>query len=193
MLVREFRYLSIEDRAEIKYGGIDFAWSRPYEYCYALDTINKYLSSAKTVHNTSWGFEGVHNLFRETLDLSFEATHSDIRYSTHKNTKIWDITQQPEEADLQYYDIVMNISTVEEIPYSNHVEILKNLFKMVKPGGLLIVTMDIPGAQLDNISNWVNKLPEDSKPRLNGANSKVQNTKYTHLNAVGLVLQKELN
>lgn len=67
--VIEFRYArTIDDiMADFNFDGV---WSRPYEYTFVLNFIKKYNISnyMPNIHNSSWGYEGVHILFREKLD-----------------------------------------------------------------------------------------------------------------------------
>jgi len=184
--IQDFRFLSLDDEFDNTYGN----WSRSYEYPYILNSIKKYTKTPSIIHNTSWGWEGVHNIFREKLDSLYDTVHSDIKKSNHPHTKIWDITTPPAKEEFDFYDIVINVSTIEEVKH-DHVFILKNLLSMVKTGGLLIVTMDFPGAQLNKIENWLDKKIEYSNNRLNGNTSLIPNNRYGHLNVIGLVIRKQ--
>lgn len=189
MKIREFRFLTTEDRSDSSYKYDGTIWSRPYEYPFVLDCIQTYSNTTEKVHNTSWGFEGVHIIFKNELDKLYDCIHSDIRSSNYDKTKLWNITTPPEKNDIDFYDVVINISTVEEVKY-DHVSILINLFSMVKPGGILIVTMDVPGAQLDKITEWLGEQPKQSDNRITGNNSAFPNSRYGHLSVVALVLEK---
>lgn len=189
MKIKEFRFLTTEDRSDSLYKHDGAIWSRPYEYPFVLDSIQSYKNTTEKVHNTSWGYEGVHVIFKNELDKLYDCIHSDIKLSNYDKTKLWDITKPPEKNDIVFYDVVINVSTVEEVNY-DHVSILKNLFSMVKPGGILIVTMDVPGAQLDKITEWLGDQPKQSGKKLTGNNSAFPNSRYEHLNVVALVLEK---
>ena len=69
MKILEFRKITIDDQYNEKYND-GYAWSRVYEYQLVIDMINKYRGYNKEdlVHNTSWGFQGVHVVFKKTLD-----------------------------------------------------------------------------------------------------------------------------
>ena len=84
------------------------------------------------------------------------------------------------------YDVVLNISTVEEVKGFSHVDIFKNLYSQVKVGGLLIFTFDYPGLQLEAFEDHFGLDITDEGERINGTNSILQNTRYSHLNC-GLV------
>lgn len=186
MKIKEFKFLTTEDKNELLYDN----WSRTYEYPFVLDSIKSYGNNVEKVHNTSWGWYGVHVTFKETLDSIYpNCIHSDIKQSDLDKTKIWNITNLPEKNDIDFYDVVINVSTVEEVNY-DHVTILENLFSMVRPGGILVVTMDVPGAQLDKITKWLGEEPKQSDKRITGNNSVLPNPRYGHLSVVGLVLEK---
>ena len=61
---------------------------------------------------------------------------------------------------------------------------------MVKSGGILAVTMDFPGAQLDKIEDWLDRKVQNATNKLNGNNSSLPNNRYKHLNVIGLILRK---
>ena len=134
-------------------------WSRKYEYPVILDEIDflSYSSDLDIVkiHNTSWGFDVEHHqAFKNALELEYgveNVDNSDIRPSNIPNTFVLDITNTAAcEPFKNSYDFVLNVSAVEEIPF-DHFQILKNLYSMVRPGGFLICTFDIPGL---NIRGW---------------------------------------
>ena len=186
MEIKEYRFITLEDRSDSSYDN----WSRTYEYPFVLDSMKSYGNNIETIHNTSWGFEGVHITFKNDLDSIYpNCIHSDIKRSNLGKTKVWDITKPPEKNDIGFYDVVINVSTVEEVNY-DHVSILKSLFSMVKPGGILVVTMDVPGAQLDKISEWLGDQPKQSDKKITGNNSIIPNHGRGHLSVVGLVLEK---
>lgn len=139
MKVVEFKFLTLDNRSDSKYE----AWSRMYEYPYMLDTLAKLgANETSQIHNTSWGFEGVHVVFKNDMDIIYPLTmHSDILYSSLPNTYIYDITTPICQEFHDKFDFVLNISTVEEVGASNTL-ILRNLFQQVKPGGYLIITFD---------------------------------------------------
>jgi len=192
MEILEFRFISTEDRHDdmFRFKG---AWSRLYEYPMVLDLIDKYSDVEKPlIHNTSWGFEGVHVIFKECIEnkFSMEAVESsDIRRSEQPNTFYYDITRR--QGGLQErYDIVLNVSTVEEVRNFPHIRILDNLYQQVKEGGLLIITFDYPGLNLTAFENEFNRKISDELPRLNGGNSDLPTPRYTRLNCGVLCIRK---
>ena len=137
--VLEFRLLNRSDIFDKDY----LYWSRIYEY----PMVKKYLQKLgatedSTIHNTCWGFEGVHVMFKDYLDSTYDnVLHSDIKKSELKNTFVYDITGSSDEKYKNYFDFVINISTIEEVNYPNDI-IINNLLDQTKPGGYLIVTFD---------------------------------------------------
>ena len=198
--VVEFRYLTVNDHCDTKYE----AWSRIYEYPYVLDTLVKLnANNESTIHNSSWGFEGCHVTFKNNLDgLYKNTTHSDIKESTLTNTIVYDITQKIEEKYINFFDFVLNVSTVEEVNYPNDI-VLNNLFEQVKPGGYLIVTFDydqnicntfgIGSMNLSCVENYLNKKIQDNhyNSNINGNNSVLPNNLFSGLNCGALVLRKK--
>ena len=189
MKVLEFGYFDASDETIGSY--FDGAcWSRPYEYKKVEDFLKEHIAEESKVHNTSWGFEGVHIMFKEALDnMPFETLHTDIRPSNLKNTDFYNITQQPKQEWIEAFDAVINISTVEEVRF-DHVTIIKNLLSMVKPGGYLVTTFDLPGLQLKNVEDMVGQKIEDCETRLSGSSSKYKNMRYAHLNCGWLFIKK---
>jgi hypothetical protein len=122
-----------------------------------LDCISKYLGRKDiSIHNSSWGFGGVHIAFKEDLESSFESVvNSDILHSDEPNTAVLDITAQPPEEYINKFDVVINVSTVEEVD-ADHLEIIKNLLMQVRVGGYLIITFDLPGMQLRKLERLFN-------------------------------------
>jgi SAM-dependent methyltransferase len=194
MKVLEFRKIRKDDLYDLKYNW----WSRIYEYPLVIESIDKYMDNNNNnnnnnnikIHNTSWGFEGVHITFKNDLEKKYnEVVNSDIKESQELNTIIWDITNKPMGNHINYFDVVINVSTVEEVK-SDHVNILKNLIAQIKDGGLLIITFDLPGLDLDNVEKFLGVKLETHDDDVNGANSKLKNNKYGHLTCGLLVLRK---
>lgn len=186
--VIDFRFASKDDKYDEKYFN-GSAWSRPYEYKYVIDNINS--KKNVKIHNTSWGFEGVHVIFRKELDKLSETLHSDI-IDINKEHKsfIYNIVTENKEFE-EEFDYVLNVSTIEHLKsQEDRLKAIKNLWKQVKPNGRLILTFDYPRVNLEEIENLINLrcLVVDNK--LNGKNSIVQNLTYEHLNIVYLVLEK---
>ena len=126
-----FRYCSKDDLSDTLYSD-GFAWSRPYEYKFVLDKIRDLTNTPNPkIHNTSWGFQGVHVIFKNELDkFSNEVLHTDIIPSTLPKTDIYNITHNKTEYK-EMFDFVINISTLEEVDF-NHSVIFYNLLYQVK-------------------------------------------------------------
>ena len=200
MKVLEFRRLSIEDKYDSLYED-GFAWSRPYEYPLVIEWIKKRHQPGNVIHNSSWGFAGIHITFKEKLDDVFgNAFHSDILKSELPNTFVYDISKNPESAEKEKYDFVLNVSTLEEVK-GDHTAIFDNLLRQVKVGGLLILTFDLNASrwspfrkrrvlQLKRFQRFLGEKISEPEQPLNGENSITQNKKYSRLNCGILVIEK---
>jgi hypothetical protein len=130
------------------------------------------------IHNTSWGWQDVHVRFKNVLDtLTDNAIHTDIQKSELPKTGIWNITKKPPISYLEKFDIVVNISTVEEVNY-DHIKVFNNLLSQVKVGGILICTFDLPGLQLEKFEKRFEKKLLTFDNDVTGASSKLQNLKF---------------
>lgn len=159
--VLEFKSIETSLESNLKYRH----WSRIYEYPLVLELLSKYSDSSSLVHNTSWGNEdwrdvgSIHVSFKEDLECMFEKGNvlsTDQKKSKLKNTEVYDLTHSPKQEWLEKYDFVLNISTLEEIPVGQ-VNIFQNLLSMVKVGGYLIVTFDIPGLKINEFEEYFDK------------------------------------
>ena len=190
MQVLEFKYITTKDISDNELFNDGHAWSRCYEYPLVLDYMNKLLNKESTIHNSSWGFAGIHITFKNELDRQFQnACHSDIKHSNLDKTFVYNIKTKPPESLIKKFDCVMNISTLEEVG-GDHCEIFQNLYSQVKDGGYFICTFDHPGLQLENVEKMLGQKIKKETPLLNGSNSIVQNNKYTHLNCGIMVIKK---
>lgn len=187
MEVLEFRKIRVTDRVDTKYN----SWSRIYEYPLVLDILKKYnVTNESLIHNTSWGWEGCHVQFKEDLDnISNRCLHSDLKASKLPKTTLWNLTHKPNEEWVSNFDFVINVSTIEEVKY-NHVEILNNLVEQLNDGGILIITFDLPGLQLDSFEKLLKSKIEEFDDEINGGNSHIKNNKYDHLTCGLLVIRK---
>lgn len=191
MKLLEFRKLNISDEYSDKYND-GFAWSRVYEYPIIFNILKKYYDKNKDIliHNSSWGFDGIHITFKNELDSIYpNVTHSDIIESNLKNTMVYDITTYPTEDLINKFDVVMNISTLEEVNF-DHIQSFNNLLSQVKDGGLLILTFDYPGLQLEKFETLFNSKIVTSENDLNGLNSKLINETWSHLSCGLLIVKK---
>lgn len=186
--VLEYRKIRNTDKFDMKFG----AWSRIYEYPLVIDKIREYSSSTNiSIHNSSWGFESCHVDFKNDLEIEFnEIVNSDLLPSDVPNTVVWDITKAPPADYNDKFDFVLNVSTVEEVD-ADHLAIIKNLILQIKPGGILIMTFDLPGMQLKKLDKLVGQELLEFDDNLNGANSALPIKKYDKLNCGLLVLRRK--
>ena len=186
--VVDFRFAKSTDIYELKYE----AWSRIYEYSYILNFIKSKLIAGEVpkLHNSSWGYEGVHVIFRDDLDKIADCIHSDKVHSNYRDTYFYDITTKNMKFNNKF-DFVLNVSTIEHLNSQKEIlESIENLFEQVKINGYLILTFDYPRVNLSDIENIVNVKCAEIKNRLNGNNSQIKNETYKDLNIVYLILQK---
>lgn len=205
MKLEEFRTITVEDRHDSYFSYVK-AWSRLYEYPMVMDMIDKYCGNfgELSVHNTCWGWEGVHIVFKEYLESRFASVvNTDRNRSNHKNTDVWDISHPCPEEYKEKFDVVLNISTLEEVPAAIQEKCFFNMMDQVKTGGFLICTFDIPGLNIPLFENMfdsgemfdASKHPHLYEPlsppeNLNGANSVLPNPRYKHLNCGIMVIRK---
>lgn len=194
MEILEFRYITKNDCFNESY----VHWSRQYEYDTVISYIQKYYNKGYKIHNTSWGcsqhnwYNDCHLPFKEKLDNLFgteNVVHSDIQSSNLPGTTIYDITKEPNNEFKSKFDIVLNISALEEIP-GNHIEYLNNLFLNLRDNGYLIVTFDLPGFQLHELENSLGV--EISKEGYNERIIGHGGSSYDNLN-VGLLVVKNVD
>ena len=186
MKLLEFRKLRTSDRYEEKFE----AWSRIYEYPLVLDMIAKYKpGSDVSIHNSSWGFAECHITFKDALESRYSnVTNTDLRPSDLPNTGVWDITKEPTPEFAARFDVVTNVSTVEEVKF-NHMTIFENLFARLNPGGILILTFDLPGLQLRKFERLFAQKITPFSDELNGATSAIPNRKYKRLSCGLMVVE----
>ena len=186
-----FRKINTNDPYDENYND-GVAWSRVYEYCLVIKEMKKNFNLTKEshIHNSSWGWQDVHIRFKNELDsLSNNVIHTDIQKSELPKTGIWNITKKPPISYLESFDIVINISTVEEVNF-DHIKVFNNLLSQVKCGGLLICTFDLPGLQLEKFEKLFCTKLQISENDITGANSKLQNLNYANLSCGLMVLRK---
>lgn len=186
--VIDFRFAEVSDKFDEKYIQ-EGVWSRPYEYKYVLDIIKQY-PKRPLIHNTSWGYEGVHVTFSYELDVLGDCLHSDIVSSPYRETYYYDITDEAKILENKF-DFVLNISTIEHLDsVDKRILAIKNLYSQIVCGGYLILTFDYPRVDLNEIEKIVNTKCKLSLNPLNGSNSVVKNLKYKDLNIVYLTIKK---
>jgi len=187
--VLEFRYVTTDDVPDLVLFNDGLAWSRVYEYPLVLNRL-KELARGRVlkVHNTSWGFQGIHVLFKHVLDYAYDTLHSDIRPSSLPHTMIYSITQAEPVFD-GMFDVVINVSTMEEVPFPPD-RIIANLLRQVRPGGHLICTFDSPGVDLPCLENFLGRRIAEPAPRITGENSVLKNPLYGGLSCGLMVLRR---
>lgn len=174
--VRKFAFFSAEDPYDLRFGH-EICWSRIYEYPFALAEIRSLGSADPHIHNASWGFTDIHLVFKTWLDVHYrQAFHSDLRPSTLFNTAQWDITTAPAESLRERFDVVLNISTLEEVA-ADHVQVLKNHLVQLRPGGRFIGTFDLPGLQVEAVEDFVRDKVVTPPRRLSPRNSRLPDHK----------------
>lgn len=185
--VLDFRLLSAKDPFDLKW----IWWSRIYEYEYVLNTIDKYSrSSAPSIHNTSWGFQGVHIDFKKELERRYGfVLSSDVRPSQLDNTAEYNLLCPPPVAWVDRFDFVLNVSTVEEI-HGPQLQVLVNLMRMLKPGGHLVATFDLPGVQLSSLESLLGREIGRPESVLSGKTSQAPSHDSEFLNVVALTLRR---
>lgn len=175
--VRKFSFFSSEDNFDFNFSH-EICWSRIYEYPFVLNEIDSYSKRSKLsnlkIHNASWGFRDIHIVFKTWLDIFYpNTTHSDLKKSTLLNTTVWDITSPPSEAMRECFDVVINISRLEEVSGS-HPQVLFNHIDQLKIGGIFICTFDVPGLQLEIIEDALSEKIVTPKNKLSPRNSRLK-------------------
>ena len=206
MKIIDFNLITTSHPYERAYGG-ENVWSRGYEYPIVLSMIKDVHREGDLIHNSSWGFSELHLKFKGVVDRLFtNAWHSDIKPSLIENTFVYDITKPPSEEESEKYDILMNVSTLEEVNH-DHLLVFQNLFQQIKPGGYFIATFDLlkkPQGFLSSVFKKRRRVLQLAKfeelfgrpisingTPLDGANSQSVNLKYSHLNCGLMVVQKD--
>lgn len=187
--VLDFRLLSADDPFDLKW----IWWSRIYEYEYVLNAIDKYSrSSAPSIHNTSWGFQGVHIDFKEELERRYGfVLSSDVRPSQLDNTAEYNLLCPPPVAWAGRFEFVLNVSTIEEI-HGPQLQVLQNLMLMLKPGGHLVATFDHPGVQLHSFERLLRREIGRPEQVLSGKTSRAPSLDSEFLHVVALILRRSV-
>jgi hypothetical protein len=185
--VLEFSYIDKSFKFDFKWGW----WSRIYEYPLVLDQLNNLgWNENSSVHNTCWGSQGCHILFKNELEVGSRfVTNSDINPSTVENTTVLDLRKNPPENWKNSFDFVINVSTLEEIRFP-HILVFENLMAMVKPGGYLIATFDLPGLDLKMFEDLFKCKIRQVQERVNGQNSPYQMSQFGQLEVGYMVVKK---
>lgn len=174
--VRKFSYFSADDPYDLRFGH-ETCWSRIYEYPFALAEIESLGLPNPRVHNACWGHADIHLVFKTWLDVRYPETfHSDIRPSTLHATARWDVTLPPAEALQRRFDVVLNVSTLQEIE-ADHIQVLKNHLVQVRSGGRFIATFGVPGLDLERVEHFVGEKIVTPQRKLSPRNSRLEDRK----------------
>lgn len=193
MEIVDFRFLTKEDSYDNKY----INWSRTYEYKYVLDNLEKLGGNKYSkIHNTAWGYNDLHSLFKDDLtELYPNSIHSDIldKSTSLFNTAKQDLTKEPENRYLNYFDFVLNIGLLQEKNKEN-ILIIKNLLKQVKLNGYLILTFDLcssgNSANLKELKNFLKSDIKNEGEILNQKNSVIPWDYEININIGVLIIKK---
>ena len=166
-------------------------WSRVYEYELVLQKLRDLKCSPQSqVHNTCWGFQGCHILFKSELEsLYSNVVNSDVLSSTIANTDIYDLRKTCPDEWVDNFDFVINVSTIEEINYP-HTQIVENLLRMVKVGGFLIATFDLPGLQLEMVEKLFGRKLQLVNNPVTGGTSVDKMDQFDYLKVGYFVIQR---
>jgi len=183
----EFKLIDTNYKYNLQWGW----WSRIFEYELVLQKLNDLSSSNQSkIHNTCWGYQGCHILFKSELESRYSnVVNSDIKPSLISNTIVHDLKHPCPEDWNDKFDFVLNISTIEEIDYP-HIRIFENLLKMVKVGGFLIVTFDLPGLQLEMFEKLFGVNIQDTPNPVTGITSPYRMDDFHHLKVGYFVVQR---
>jgi hypothetical protein len=185
--VIDFSFIDLNSKYDLKWGW----WSRVFEYELILEKLDQLnMQRNSSVHNTCWGYQGCHVLFKKELESRYNfVVNSDIQISPISNTSLHDLRKNCPENWENAFDVVLNVSTLEEIRYP-HIKIFENLLKMVKTNGYLIVTFDVPGLQLDMFEKLFNRKINKVNSPVCGKNSPYRMDQFEFLNTGYFVIKK---
>ena len=208
--VEEFRFINTDDEYNTRYFTDEHqSWSRPYEYTLAnndLQNIQDTSDEQILVHNSAWGWVGLHVFFREDLESKYDVINSDIRGNDLGLPTYYYLLGTEDKELENKFDAVLNISVIEETDIPPLVSI-DHLFRQVKRDGYFIATMDytddknaaFPGldkTELNKIEDGLGVKVKDDKERLNGITTAVA-TDLTRrvtptLNAIYIKIKKDV-
>jgi len=145
----KWRFLRTNDQIDLERYGGHKAWSRIYEYPTVIELTREYseLNHNLKILNTCCGYSGLHEKFAHDLESLGTVTNSDLhphnQGRSFNNYIFQDITESPDVYGLSNkFDVVVNVSSIEEIKTTSVLSILNNLLTACKPGGILIATID---------------------------------------------------
>ncbi len=183
--VNQFRFLSnTETFLDKRFD----RWSRCYEWAYVLDIVKTI--QPQTIHNTCCGYHEIHKQFHDCLlELCPNLVNSDI--STNEINKSFHNFREYNilEPCSEQFDLVLCISTLEELPTQIEV-VFNNLLDQLKPSGRLIVTCDYPDIDVSQLEDVLHVKCQDVENRLNGMNSFYKQSEHENLNVILMDLTK---
>lgn len=185
--VIDFKLIDTSYAFDLKWGW----WSRVYEYELVLRKLRELKCLPEShVHNTCWGFQGCHILFKTELESDYSnVVNSDLRSSLLANTVVYDLREPCPDEWNGKFDFVINVSTIEEINYP-HTQIIENLLSMVKVGGYLIATFDLPGLQLEMIEKLFGRKMQLTSNPVTGGSSVDRMDQFDYLKVGYFVIQR---
>ena len=194
-MIKEFKiidsgYLKNTDSVDLKYT----EWSRAYEYPHIMNFLtNNFSEKSIEIHNTCCGghhpdhvnflkdLEANENWNILNSDLNNYAYEGYIKNDLKSPFEFYDITQPHSKQ----FDVVINVSTLEEIPDIDYTDYFENCYNQLKRGGYLLITCDVPPADLYDLFDGLNifngtyydfhKIINKPKNYLNYNNTMVEN------------------
>jgi hypothetical protein len=92
---------------------------------------------------------------------------------------------------MEMYLGVLQNKSYEAASFLDDLIILHNLFNQVKKGGLLIITFDLPGLQINEFEIMLDRQLKVSENDISGSNSILINTHCSNLNCGILIIKKQ--
>ena len=183
--IQEFRFLTTSDDSDARYTD----WSRSYEYPAVINEIKKHFDHTDiSIHNTACGDGGTLKAFKDDLLKLCSSFRESDSVSYVDGLDVYDITTPCPET----YDVVLNISVLEHLRLQQQRAAVDNLMMQVKPGGMLLLTLDFPRVNQKFMEEKFGELfPRMSGSILNGNNARYPNAAYAHLNIILLVATKD--
>lgn len=187
--VHEFRWLETKDKAMLEFDN----WSRPYEYCFILDKIDSLKLDNPKIHNTCCGTQPIHLQFAKKMnERSGNVIHSDViksNFFKELDISIYNITEPYIESQL--FDIVVCVSTLEEISKQYRKQTFYNLFNQLKIGGRLLLTCDFPDVELSFCEKLLKTtIANNTGIKLNSMNSYYKVEEFSKFNIIAIDVER---
>jgi SAM-dependent methyltransferase len=153
------RFLTIDDKQLKDMDGFlvpDEWWSRGYEYYFASQFLNK----KDIILDAACGIQHPFKYYAAKRVKKCYAIDEDERINDLKGTdkltfRQLDLVNLEKEFECETFDKIFCISVFEHIP-DQALEVLNNFKKLIKPGGLIIMTLDHPFMMSDHFVSLVN-------------------------------------